>query len=128
VKHDPARYTEVTGVAVDPLALAASRDLLLSSGVAHEFRTTVVPQFHDAAAIERIAQFCAGAFRMVLQGVIPAHALEPVFRMRPPPTLDQLQRSKRIAERFIGNVDVLFRDCDMDSPSMRCVVPLQSPT
>lgn len=128
VKHDPARYAEIVGVAVDPGNLAASRDLLLCSGVAHEFRTTVIPRFHDDAVIERIAQFCEGASRMVLQGVVPAHALEPAFRMCPPPTLDQLQRSKRIAERFVGNVDVLFGDCDIDSPSMRCVVPLQSPT
>ena len=128
VKHDPARYAELVGVAVDPCNLAASRDLLLSSGVAHEFRTTVVPQFHDEAAIERIAQFCAGASRMVLQGVVSAHASEPAFRMCPSPTLNQLQRSKRIAERFIGNVELLYGDFDKDSPSMRCLEPLQSPT
>jgi len=120
VKHDPARYAELVGVAVDPSRLVASRDLLLSSSVAHEFRTTVVPRFHDEAAVEKIARFCAGASRMVLQGFISAHASEPAFRMCLSPTLDQLQRTKRIAERFVGNVELLFGDCDTDTSSMRC--------
>jgi len=106
VKHDIAHYVEITGVPVDSSVLAASRDLLLCSGVAHEFRTTVIPQFHDEAVIERIAQFCEGANRLVLQSFRPAGAFAPIFRRYPAPTTDQLQRLKQIAERSVVNVEV----------------------
>jgi len=107
VKHDPARYGEITGAPVDPDVLAASRDLLRSQGVAHEFRTTIVPRYHDEAAMERIARFCEGASRFVLQSLVPAHARKRAFRRYAPPTPGELQRLKRIAERFIGTVEVL---------------------
>jgi pyruvate formate lyase activating enzyme len=110
VKHDPACYVEITSVLVDPKVLATSRDLLLSSGVAYEFRTTILPQFHDEAAIEQIARFCEGASCFVLQSFVPAHVLEPTFRKYLPPTLDQLRRLKHVAERFIDNVELLDRD------------------
>jgi pyruvate formate lyase activating enzyme len=106
VKHDPAKYSEITGVSVDVSQLEASRDLLISSGVGHEFRTTVLPHFHDTAAVESIARFCAGASRLVFQGCVPTRALTPAFRKYSPPTLDQLQRLKRVAEQFVERVEL----------------------
>ena len=104
VKHDPARYAEIAGVSVDPSDLAASRNLILNSGVDHEFRTTIVPQIHDESAMAEIARFCAGASRFVLQGVLPRHAMEPSFRDYAPPTDDHLRQRKQIAEQFVDNV------------------------
>ena len=104
VKHDPRRYAEVTGVAVLPAVLQTSRDLLRASGVDHEFRTTVLPRFHDDAAIEQIARFCAGAPRYVLQRFSPADAWNLAFRGEVAPSLKQSLRLKQIAERFIANV------------------------
>jgi pyruvate formate lyase activating enzyme len=106
VKHDPSRYAEITGVAVAPSVLAASRDALRCSGVAHEFRTTVVPRFHDEVAMEQIARFCEGATRFVLQSFRPGHVLNPSFRDDASPTPGQLQRLKVVAERFIAHVEV----------------------
>lgn len=44
VKAPWGQYDRLAGVAVDAAALRASIDLIARSGVAHEFRTTVVPQ------------------------------------------------------------------------------------
>lgn len=104
VKHDPLQYDEITGAPVDPDDLATSRDLLLSSGIDYEFRTTVVPQFHDDAAIEAIARFCAGASRFFLQRFCPAGVFEPSLRHGPSPTIELLRRFKQIVGRFIVNV------------------------
>lgn len=110
VKHDPARYVEITDVAVDPRALAASRDLLLSSGIAHEFRTTVVPQIHDEAVVEQIALFCRGASRLVLQSVVATNAWKPTFQECRSPNSDDLRRLKHIAEQYAGGVELSCRD------------------
>jgi pyruvate formate lyase activating enzyme len=106
VKHDPSRYAEITGAPVDPDILVASRDLLLSSGVACEFRTTVVPQFHDEAAIEEIARFCTEASHFFLQRFCPDGAFEKSLRTGPAPTIDLLRQFKHIAERFVVNVEL----------------------
>ncbi len=105
VKHDPARYAAIAGVAVDPGVLAASRDLLMSSGVACEFRTTVIPGFHDEAAIEEMARFCRGASRYVLQAFRPKGAFKPAFREYSAPSAEQLQQFERIAGRLVDNVE-----------------------
>lgn len=106
VKHDPPRYAEITGAPVDPDVLAASRDLLLSSGVACEFRTTVVPKYHDDGAIGQISRFCTGAPRFCLQRFCPAETSEEPLRNGPPPTIEQLRRFKQIAGQVVANVEM----------------------
>jgi pyruvate formate lyase activating enzyme len=112
VKHDPMRYAEIAGVAVDPNVLAASRDVLLSSGVACEFRTTLTRLFHNEATMEKIAHFCEGAPRFVLQCVVAAHAMKPEFRRQRSFSPDELQRLKSIIEPFVGNVELSHVDAD----------------
>lgn len=90
VKHDPTRYDEITDTGIDPSALFASRDVLRASGVAHEFRTTVVPDIHDAEAMQRIAAFCGAGARLVLQGFRPDVVLSPSFRNYAAATAAQL--------------------------------------
>ncbi|MDD4270741.1 MAG: anaerobic ribonucleoside-triphosphate reductase activating protein [Thermoguttaceae bacterium] len=106
VKDDPQRYARLAGVAVDPAVLVASRDLLLSSHVADEFRTTVIPRFHDESTIEEISRFCAGASRYVLQAFRSEEVFKPAFREYAPTAAEQLHRFKRVAERFVANVEV----------------------
>ncbi|MDZ7619541.1 MAG: anaerobic ribonucleoside-triphosphate reductase activating protein [Patescibacteria group bacterium] len=124
VKHDLHRYAEVTGVAVPPAVLQASRDLLRASGVDHEFRTTILPRFHDEMAVERIARFCAGAPRYVLQPFRPADAWNSAFRAEVAASREQLLRLKQVAQRHIANVAVAGEDWGIRAgdggPGMGC--------
>jgi pyruvate formate lyase activating enzyme len=106
VKHDPPRYAEIAGAPVDPDVLATSRDLLLSSGVACEFRTTVVPKYHDDGVIGQIARFCTGASRFFLQCFCAAGDSDLLLRNGPPPTIEQLRRFKQIAGQVVANVEM----------------------
>lgn len=106
LKHDPARYQEITGVAVDPGVLAESRDLLRSSGVAHQFRTTVLAPFHDESTIEAIARFCQGAARFVLQNFHATRVLDPAYQTYERCTQDQLRRFQAIAESYVDKVEI----------------------
>lgn len=106
LKHDPARYAELTQVAVDPAVLAASRDVLRRSGIAHEFRTTVVPHVHDAAAVESMARFCAGAPLYVLQPVRPTGTAADSTPDDAGPSDDLLRHLHEVAQRYLARVEI----------------------
>jgi len=58
---DPAAYRAATGVEADLTAIRRSIDLLKDSGVAHQFRMTVVPTLHDRDTIAAWARMLAGS-------------------------------------------------------------------
>ena len=66
VKAPPHRYREIACAAVDVAAVEASMRLLMASGVAYEFRTTVAPLL-DIDDICTIARWICGATRYALQ-------------------------------------------------------------
>jgi anaerobic ribonucleoside-triphosphate reductase activating protein len=69
VKTEFDRYAEVTGVPGSGMPARRSVELILASGVAHEFRTTVHPMLVSRETLERLAQTLArlGVRRYVLQ-------------------------------------------------------------
>lgn len=62
-------YSAITGVRGSGEKALASARLLIASGVAHEFRTTVHPRWHDQRTLARLTDQLAavGARRYVLQ-------------------------------------------------------------
>jgi len=69
VKTEFHRYAELTGVPGSGERARRSMELILASGVAHEFRTTVHPALLPAPSLERVAALLAarGARHYVLQ-------------------------------------------------------------
>lgn len=68
IKNSPTRYGETVGVpGLDLAPFRESARLLMESGVAYEFRTTVVAELHDETSFEEIAQWLSGAERFFLQ-------------------------------------------------------------
>ena len=70
VKNTPARYPETVGIPdFDVAPVRESMALLRQSGIAYEFRTTVVAEFHTEDDIEEIARWLRdeGAPRYFLQ-------------------------------------------------------------
>lgn len=55
IKNAPESYSRTSGVYVDYTFIKASIELIQQSGVPHEFRTTVVKEFHTADDIFAIA-------------------------------------------------------------------------
>ncbi len=79
IKTDPERYAPhiVTKINTDRIRLAV--DLILDSGVPHEFRTTCVNPIVDEAAITEIAKLITGAKRYALQRPNLKTTLNPAF-------------------------------------------------
>ena len=78
------RYGAASGGHADLASVNRSIDLLMSSDVEYEFRTTVCPAFLDEPEIEAMGSRITGARRWVLQRFEPTFALDPALRdLRP---------------------------------------------
>ena len=97
------RYSRAAGVPVDCGAIAASVRLLRESGVAHEFRTTVVPGLHAPADIVAIAQFLGRGERLVLQQFAPLNCLDERYNELTPYGRDELRDMARAARAFLDD-------------------------
>ena len=68
IKNSPSRYAETVGLpSVDLSPLLESISLLEASGIAHEYRTTVIREYHDARSLTEAASLIRGTDRYYLQ-------------------------------------------------------------
>lgn len=68
IKNSPAKYTLTAGCQkVDLEKIKQSIDILKTSGIRHEFRTTLVKEFHDFKDIKEIGKLLEGAKKIYLQ-------------------------------------------------------------
>ncbi len=61
------QYSQVCGTEVNLEAIKRSINLIMTSGIDYEFRTTVVPHYLQPADIERMASYIGGARKYALQ-------------------------------------------------------------
>jgi pyruvate formate lyase activating enzyme len=77
IKTPFARYAALTGVAESGANVAESVEIIIDSGVAHEFRTTVYPGAVSLEDLEDIARAVEGGDRYALQQFVPTTTLDP---------------------------------------------------
>jgi pyruvate formate lyase activating enzyme len=106
IKASPAKYPLAAGVPVDVRRIEESVKLILSSGIDHEFRTTVVPGIVAPEDVEEIAKLIAGAGKYILQQFRPQGTLDPRFREIAPYPAQTLLEMAQAAERWIDGVEV----------------------
>lgn len=83
LKTAPDRYGELHGAPVDLQALGRSIDMLMTSGVDYEFRTTCVPGTVESADIEAMGQAIRGARQWVLQQFVTEQAMIADLQLQP---------------------------------------------
>lgn len=100
---DAARYRVASGNRDGDLTerIRRSIDIIRSSGLPHEFRTTVVPIIHSPEDIESIAKSIAGDEDYVLQRFNPKTTIDPRYSKLEPYSEEDL---KRALERAINHV------------------------
>ena len=107
VKAPPEKYSILSGEAeVDVARVAHSIELLRGSGIACEFRTTVVPGLLSDEDVESIARWIAGAEQYVLQQFRPLGTLDPALEAVNPYPPDRLRRMADLAGRWVGRAVV----------------------
>jgi len=104
VKAAPFKYQAVAGVSVDVRAIEKSILLLRSSGVEHEFRTTVARSLLSIGDVEAIGQWLKGSARYVLQPCRPGISLDPSFSPGESLDAEWLSKLKDILRPYFGSV------------------------
>ena len=95
-------YHRATGTRVDLQAVRASIDLLRTSGIEHEFRTTVVPEIHEMADVVGIARALGDGETLVLQQFAPLECLDPTFLDVQPFSRETLREMAAAAREFVA--------------------------
>lgn len=70
IKNSFDKYAMTCGTDTIPNGVNESIDIIMSSEIPYEFRTTIVKELHDTADIEKIAERLKGAKAYFLQGFI----------------------------------------------------------
>ena len=79
VKAPLERYREITGSRVDPAKIEHSIELIMSSGLNYEFRTTIVKSQLGKRDILEIGRLIRGSKRYILQQFVPVKVLDKKF-------------------------------------------------
>jgi len=99
-------YARAAGVEVDCRAIRSTIDLLRSSGIGREFRTTVVPGLHTSREIVAIARELGPEESLILQQFAPLQCLDPAFLERRPYTRERLREMAAAAGEFLAECRV----------------------
>ncbi len=107
IKAPPAKYSQLAGLAqVDISRINASIALIRNSGLAYEFRTTVVSDWITPPDIAAIADWLAGAECYVLQQFRAQNCLDPGLNQQSPYPVSMLLKMQSIAGRKIKDVQL----------------------
>jgi pyruvate formate lyase activating enzyme len=93
VKAIPQRYDRVVGLAGAWQRVSASIDIVLHSGVDHEFRSTCYPYAITPAEMPQVASMLAGGRRYTLQQFRPLRTLDPAAARVAPYPNETLRRA-----------------------------------
>jgi len=107
IKAPPEKYDTLAGrPGLDLAPLHESIALLRRSSVAHEFRTTVVPDLLSEEDIVAIARWLEGATRYVLQQFRPLITLDARLGHATPYPAERLREMARLARPWVQSVEV----------------------
>ncbi len=107
IKGPPEKYPLLAGRnGLDLARVERSIDLLRTSTIRYEFRTTVVPGWLNEEDIEAIAEWISGARRYVLQQFRPLNTLDPTLGSLSPYPMERLEEMARRARGRMEEVIV----------------------
>ena len=102
-KASLARYHLLTGTEVDRAAIEKSTQLLIHGETDHEFRTTVIREFHPPEEVVQIGKELAGASRLILQQFRPEVTLDPQLRTATAYTHQEMEGLCATVRPYIAN-------------------------
>jgi pyruvate formate lyase activating enzyme len=90
IKAPLSKYAQVAGTAVDLMKLKKSIDLIKSSGIAYEFRSTLVEELLTEEEVLDMGEFLGRETRYFLQNFVPTKTLNEKFLQAVPFSLEKL--------------------------------------
>ena len=104
VKAPLPDYAKIVGYEVDAEVLERSIELIITSGIHHEFRTTVVKYLTTVDDLKKIAITIKGAERFYLQKFVPTNVYDPKLAETEQYTQDELYEIVQELKEYV-------RDC-----------------
>jgi len=98
------KYEDLAGVTVDLDRIKRSIEVLETSGIDHEYRTTVVPILLTAPDIEAMAAYVGGTKKLALQQFRPERTLDPNLSVVKPYSRAAILGMAESAKRYVRNV------------------------
>ena len=102
VKGPLEKYQEIAAYPIDIDAIATSIQLIQRSGVAYEFRTTVVKSQLTPSDVSAIGKLVQGSPRFALQKFRPGRTLNPRFASEATYSDDEFAELKQTMEEYVG--------------------------
>ena len=99
-------YRKAADISVSIEDIIESKDIILDSGIEHEFRTTVVPGLISVSDIAKIAKSIISAKKFCLQQFSPRDTLDPSYLNLKPYLTEELYKMAAIASEYLPNVIV----------------------
>lgn len=96
IKSPLENYSRAAGVEVDTARISQSIELIKSSGLDHEFRTTCVPGRIDESGIRSIRSLIGKGERYTLQNFKPVNTIDPQYMLVQPFPADRMERFRLI--------------------------------
>ena len=105
IKNSSERYQETCGY---PFSgnIQESIKLIMDSGIDYEFRTTVLPAFHNKGSVEELIKSIKGAKRYVIQNFRNGNVYNPDLKEAKSFTRAELRALQTIAREYIDDVQV----------------------
>jgi pyruvate formate lyase activating enzyme len=101
IKGPVEKYEKSAGVKADTEKIRESIRLIISSGVGHEFRSTVLPALHSREDVEGMARMVEGARKFCLQQFRPRNTVDPAFGKERPFTQEEMGELRDLCGRHV---------------------------
>lgn len=106
IKGSLAQYPQICKVNDGLENIKKSIDLIMKSGLDYEFRSTVLPRYHNPAEVEQMAQMIKGAKKYFLQNFRNQHTLNPDFCQERPFSVKELEELRQIASKYVKECEI----------------------
>ena len=106
IKHAPEKYHLASGQQIPIERFTQSVKLLMTSGVPHEFRTTVVPSIHEPEDFIAIGKWIHGAESYYLQAFRPTKIADPTLIARIGTQTLNLHAIRKSLLPYISSVEI----------------------
>lgn len=101
IKGPLHKYAQIAARPVDISAIQQSINIILSSGIDHEFRTTIVREQLSPQDIDDIGQLIHGGKRFALQKFKAGYTINPQFSRRHTYTDEEFEEFKKVLEKYV---------------------------
>ena len=95
------KYEKSSGVKVETEKIRESMELIIASGIGHEFRSTVLPKLHTKEDVQEMARLVKGASKLYLQQFRPKNTLDSKLEKEKPFSEKEMLELRDLCRQYV---------------------------